>query len=52
MVAQSEKMIFFLLSVFYFNCVFIQYDVHQVWGDLVKTWMLFNRVCFGDDCRF
>ena len=35
-VAQSEKKI-----VFYF--VFVQYDVRQVWWDLIKTWMLFWR---------
>ena len=43
---------FFLLSVFYFDIVFAQYDVRQVWWDLVKTWTLFYMVSLGDDCRF
>ena len=43
---------FFFLSVFYFDFVFLQYDVRQVWWDLVKTWTLFYMICFGNDRRF
>ena len=50
---EGKKLGFFsLLSVFYFDFVFVQYDVRQVWRDLVKPWTLFYMVCFGDYCRF
>ena len=52
MVAQSEKKDLFLLSVFYFDFVFVQYGVRLDSWDLVKTWTLFYPVCFGDDRRF
>ena len=47
-----KKCCFFFQFVFYFDFVFVQYDVRQVWRDFVKTWTLFYMVCFGDDRRF
>ena len=55
MVGQSKKQCFwwfFFRSIFYFDFIFVQYDVRQEWWDLEKTWTLFYMLCFRDDRRF